>query len=193
MRIRAPWICLVAALAGGLMLLDTGLPTSSARAQEPQASPQQRLVEDVQVENNRRLRDEDILYHVQTRKGDVYNPEQVRRDLQALLNLPFFDKTATNVSTQEGPKGGVIVIFTVKELPVIRDLTFKGLKSISEADVLKEFREKRVGVTKESVYDPVKINNAKRVIKELLSEHGHPNATIDANTEEVSQTSVALT
>ncbi|TMK23614.1 MAG: outer membrane protein assembly factor BamA, partial [Actinobacteria bacterium] len=193
MRIRAPWICLVAALAGGLMLLDTGLPTSSARAQEPQASPQQRLVEDVQVENNRRLRDEDILYHVQTRKGDVYNPEQVRRDLQALLNLPFFDKTATNVSTQEGPKGGVIVIFTVKELPVIRDLTFKGLKSISEADVLKEFREKQVGVSKEATFDPVKVNNAVRVIKELLAEHGHPNGTVTPNSEEISQTSVALT
>jgi outer membrane protein insertion porin family len=67
------------------------------------------------------------------------------------------------------------------------------LKSVGEADVLKAFREQRVGVTKESVYDPVKINNAKRVLKELLSEHGHPNAVVNANTEEVSQTSVALT
>src|SRR5438270_4264404 len=79
MRIRAPWICLVAVLVGCLMLLDMTLPTLSVRAQEPQASPQQqnKIVEDVQVEGNRRLRQEDVLYHVQTRKGDVYNPEQV--------------------------------------------------------------------------------------------------------------------
>ncbi|PYS84502.1 MAG: outer membrane protein assembly factor BamA [Acidobacteria bacterium] len=192
MRIRAPWICLVAALTGCLMLMAS--PTLSARAQEPQAaSPQQKLVEDVQVDGNHRQRDEDVLYHVQTRKGDVYNEEQVKRDLQALLNLPFFDKTATNVSTTTGPLGGVIVIFHVKELPVIRDLTFKGLKSISEADVLKAFREKSVGVSKEATFDPVKVNNAKRVINELLSEHGHPNATIDVNSEEISQTSVAVT
>src|ERR687887_262069 len=193
MRIRAPWVHFVAAFLGCLMLLDMALPLRSARAQEPQASGQQRQVEQVQVEGNRRLRDEDILYHVQTREGDVYNPEQVRRDLQALLNLPFFDKTATSVSVADGPKGGVIVRFTVKELPVIRDLTFKGLHSITEADVLKAFREKSVGVSKEATFDPVKVNNGVRVIKELLAEHGHPNATVTPDSEEISQTSVALT
>src|SRR5437763_9459864 len=112
MRIRAPWLCLVAALLGCLMLLDMALPTLSARAQEPQASSQQqRLVERVDVEGNRRLRDEDIIYHIQTRAGDPYNPAQVQRDLQALLNLPFFDKTETRVATQPGEKGGVVVIF----------------------------------------------------------------------------------
>src|SRR5437868_288207 len=184
MRIRAPWIYLLAALAGVLMLLDVALPLRSVRAQEPQASAQQRLVEEVQVEGNRRLRDEDILYHIQTRPGDVYNPAQVQRDYQALLNLPFFDKTETRVATQPGEKGGVVVIFYVKELPVIRDLTFKGLHSVAEADVLKAFREQRVGVSKEATYDPVKVNNAKRVIKELLAEHGHPNATVEVNEEE---------
>jgi len=194
MRIRAPWLCPVAALLGCLMLLDAALPTVGARAQEPQtSSQQQRLVERVDVEGNRRLRDEDIVYHIQTRAGDVYNAAQVQRDLQALLNLPFFDKTETRVATQEGTKGGVVVIFYVKALPVIRDLTFKGLKSVGEADVLKAFREQRVGVSKESTFDPVKVNNARRVIKELLSEHGHPNATVDANSEEISQTSIALT
>jgi outer membrane protein insertion porin family len=177
------------------MLLDAALLPLSASAQEPQASSsQQKLVEDVQVEHNIRLRDEDILYHIQTRAGDPYNPAQVQRDLQALLNLPFFDKTETRVSIVDpGPRGGVVVVFDVKELPVIRDLTFKGLKSVGEADVLKEFREQRVGVSKESTYDPVKINNAKRVIKELLAQHGHPNATIDVDEEEVSQTSRAIT
>jgi outer membrane protein insertion porin family len=194
MRIRSPWLCLVAAFLGCLMLLNAALLPVAASAQEPQSSSQQRLVEEVQIEGNRRLRDDDVLYHIQTRKGDVYNPAQVQRDLQALLNLPFFDKTETRVTIIDpGPLGGVVVRFEVKELPVIRDLQFKGLKSVGEADVLKAFREQRVGVTKESVYDPVKINNAKRVLKELLSEHGHPNAVINANTEEVSQTSVALT
>src|SRR4051812_33711307 len=144
MRIRSPWLCLVAAFLGCLLLLDAALLPLTASAQEPQASSsqQQKLVEEVQIEGNRRLRDEDVLYHIQTRSGDVYNPAQVQRDLQALLNLSFFDKTATSVSVIDpGPRGGVVVRFTVKELPVIRDLQFKGLKSVGEADVLKSFRE----------------------------------------------------
>ena len=196
MRIRAPRIYLAAALVGCLTLLSTAHALfEPARAQEPApaAAPQRVLVEDVQVEGNRRLRDEDVLYHVQTRKGDAFNEAQIQRDLQALLNLPFFDKTETRVAFADGPLGGKVVIFYVKELPVIRELTFKGLSSVGEADLLKEFRERRVGVTKETTYDPVKVKNAERVIKELLSQHGHPNATIESQVEEVSQTSVALT
>ena len=194
MRIRAPWLCVVAALVGGLMLLEMALPFAAARARGQQpASPQQRLVEDVLVEGNRRLPDEAILYHIQTRAGDVFNEAQIRRDLQALLNLPFFNKTETRVSTEQGPRGGVIVIFNVEELPVIRDLTFKGLGSVGEADLLKEFREQRVGVSKETTYDPVKVKSAERVIRELLAQRGHPNAAIQVDVEEVSATSVALT
>src|SRR5215207_9249662 len=197
MRIRAPWISLVAACVACLMLLELALPAVSAGAQEPApatpAQAQRVLVESVEVEGNRRLRDEDILYHIQTRPGDAYNEAQIQRDYQALLNLPFFDKTKVRVSTTDGPRGGKVVIFDVVELPVIRELTFKGLKSVGEADVLKEFREQRVGIAREQTFDPVKVNNARRVIKELLAQSGHPNAVVTPETEEVSATSIALT
>ena len=91
--------------------------------------------------------------------------------------------------TEDGARGGVNVIFEVKELPIIRDLQFDGLKSVPESDVLKAFRERRVGVSKESIYDPVKVRNAMRVMKELLSARGHPNATVEERRDEVSATS----
>jgi outer membrane protein insertion porin family len=165
-------------------------PQAPAGEQTPAA---QQLVEDVDVTGNRRQRREDILYYVQTRPGDAYNQQQAERDLIAILSTNLFDKTDSRVTTQVGPRGGVIVIFSVKELPVIRDIQFKGLKSVQESDVLKAFREGRVGVSKESIYDPVKVKNATRVIKELLAARGHPNATIEIKDEEVSQTSIAVT
>ena len=161
--------------------------------QPVQAQQTQRIVESVDVTGNRRLRKDDILYWVQTRPGDPYNVEQVERDYQAILALGFFDKTATRVLTEPGPRGGVNIIFEVRELPVIRDLIFEGLSSVAESDVLKAFRERRVGVSKESIYDPVKARNAMRVIKELLSAAGHPNATVEERSEEVSATSRAIT
>src|SRR5437867_4984042 len=157
------------------------------------AQQKQRLVESVDITGNRRLRKDDLLYYVQTRPGDPFNEQQVQRDLQTILNLGFFDKTATRVLTEEGARGGVNVIFEVRELPIIRDLQFEGLKSVPESDVLKAFREKRVGVSKESIYDPVKARNAIRVLKELLAARGHPNATIEERRDEVSATSIAIT
>src|SRR5207302_672160 len=66
-------------------------------------------------------------------------------------------------------------------------------KSVSESDVLKTFREKRVGVSKEAIQDPVKVRNATRVLKEMLAAKGHPNATVKAAIERVSATSNAIT
>ncbi|MFL6211995.1 MAG: outer membrane protein assembly factor BamA [Pyrinomonadaceae bacterium] len=195
MLTRAPFrrLLLAAAVAGHLALLAF-VGVSAARAQEPaQPAAAQKLVESVLIQGNRRNRQEDLLYYVQTRPGDPYNPAQVERDYQALLALGFFSKTESRVLTAEGPRGGVEVIFEVKELPIIRDLQFEGLHSLTESEVLKAFREKRIGVQKENILDPVKVNNAKRLIKELMAAKGHPNATVETNIESVSAGSSALT
>ena len=156
-------------------------------------SVSQQVVESVDIQGNRRLRDDDLLYYIKTRPGDVYDPAALERDLKELLSLNFFDKTATRVLTEDGIRGGVNVIFEVRELPIIRDLIFKGTSTISESDILKEFREKRVGISKESVFDPVKARAATRVLREMLAAKGYPNAKIDVLEEEVSATSVGLT
>jgi outer membrane protein insertion porin family len=155
--------------------------------------PQQRIVEDVDIQGNRRLRKDDVLHYVQTRPGDVYNPAQVERDLQAINALGFFDKVESRVTAEPGPRGGVLVTFWVKELPILRDIIFAGLSSVPESDVLKAFREQRVGISKEAIYDPVKARNAIRVLKQLLAAKGHPNAVITEEKEQISATSVAIT
>jgi outer membrane protein insertion porin family len=153
----------------------------------------QQVVESVDIQGNRRLRDEDLLYYIKTRPGDTYDPAALERDLKELLSLNFFDKTATRVLTEPGVRGGVNVIFEVRELPIIRDLQFKGAKAIQESDILKEFREKRVGISKESVYDPVKARNGTRILREMLASKGFPNAKVTIQEDEVSATSIAVT
>src|SRR6476660_108885 len=98
---------------------------------------QQQVIESVDIQGNRRLRDEDLMYYIKTRTGDVYDPAALERDLKELLSLNFFDKTETRVLTEPGVRGGVNVIFEVKELPIIRDLQFQGMKAVQESDVLK--------------------------------------------------------
>jgi outer membrane protein insertion porin family len=170
-----------------------GISVMLAASPSAHAQNQQRLVELVDIEGNRRNSDENLLYWVQTKVGDVFNPEQAQRDLQALLALGFFDKSDARVEVEEGSRGGVNVIFHVVELPIIRDIQFEGLHSVPESDVLKTFRERRIGVSKEAIRDPVKLTNATRVIKELLAGRGHPNATVTYREDEVSQTSTAVT
>lgn len=184
--------------AFGLVLL--GLAISAAlvlaiadRNANAALAASQQIVETVDIQGNRRLRDDDLLYYIKTRAGDTYDPAALERDLKELLSLNFFDKSATRVLTTEGVRGGVNVIFEVRELPIVRDLVFTGLKAVPESDVLKAFREQRVGISKEAVYDPVKARNATRVIRELLATGGYPNAVVTIKEEEISATSVAVT
>lgn len=160
-------------------------PKSSALAQ-------QQLVESVDIQGNRRLKDDDLLYYIKTRPGDPFSQAQLERDLRELLSLNFFDKVRTRVLTEQGVRGGVNVIFEVVELPIIRDLQFEGLKAVPESEVLKAFREQRVGISKEAIYNPVNAEKGKRVIRELLAGKGYPNASVNVREEEVSATSTAI-
>jgi len=166
--------------------------TSGANNSVSAVLVQQRIVESVDIQGNRRLRDDDLLYYIKTRQGDIYDPAALERDLKELLSLNFFDKTATRVLTEDGPRGGVNVIFEVREWPIIRDLQFKGTSAIAESDILKEFREKRIGISKEAVYDPVKARGGTRVLREMLAAKGYPNAKVSIQEDEVSATSIAL-
>jgi outer membrane protein insertion porin family len=181
-------------------LIVASVPSGNVvRAQEAPTTPppvqqsQQRIVESVDIQGNRRLRDEDLLYYITTRENEPFNPRQAEADLQTLLSLNFFERTSARVFTQEGTRGGVIVIFEVTELPIIRSLLFEGLRAVTEADVLRAFRENRIGVSQEAVFDPVKARNATRLIRELLAARGFPNATVEFRREEVSATSIVLT
>lgn len=181
---------------GLLVLAGTGAASgakSNADAVFTSKTTQQQIVETVDIQGNRRLRDDDLLYYVKTRPGDVYNATALEEDLRQLLSLNFFDKTATRVLTTEGVRGGVNVIFEVREWPIIRDLQFVGAKAVPESDILKAFREQRAGISKEEIYDPVKARAATRILRELLATAGYPNAKITIEEEEVSATSIALT
>lgn len=185
------YVVLVSAILAFPAIANT--KSSAKKDIAPAAAKSQQIVESVDIQGNRRLRDDDLLYFTKVRAGDVYDPAALERDLQELLSLNFFDKVKTRVLVEDGIRGGVNVIFEVVELPIIRDLQFKGAKALTEADILKEFREKRVGVSKEAIYDPVKAQGAKRILREMLASKGFPNAKVELEEEAVSATSVAIT
>ena len=179
-----------------ILVISVGLTLAGNNSSKKKSGAKksvQQLVEDVDIQGNRRLKDRDLLYYIRTRQGDTFSKTQVERDLKELLSFNWFDKTQSRVFTEPGVRGGVKVIFEVKELPIIRDLQFEGAKAIQESDILKAFREKRVGISKEAIFDPVKTRVAKRILREMLASKGYPNAKVEVKDEIISATSVGVT
>jgi outer membrane protein insertion porin family len=191
-KLRAFGLVLISLALTAVTLQANGDERSNAATSNEASPGQQQIVESVDIQGNRRLRDDDLIYYIKTRPGDVYDPVALERDLQELLSLNFFDKSATRVLTTDGIRGGINVIFEVREWPIIRDLQFKGMKAVPESDILKAFREQRVRISKEEIYDPVKARGAVRILREMLASKGYPNAKVEIREEEVSATSIAI-
>ena len=120
-----------------------------------------------------------------SRPGDPYSAEALHRDFQALWNTQFFEDIRLEVEDDPGNPNGKIVVFHVTERPIIRRIEYKGNKSISESDILDAFKDKKVGLSVESQFDPTKIKRAEVVLKSLLAAHGHQFATVKPTFERI--------
>jgi outer membrane protein insertion porin family len=162
-------------------------PAGSAQQNEGQP-----FVERIDFEGNRRIRRDTLQARIFTRAGDPYNEETLRRDFQALWNTQFFEDVKLEVQDSSDKPNGKIVIFIVKERPAIRRIRYEGIHSISESDILDRFKEKKVGLTVESPFDPTRIKKAEVVLKELLGEHGRQFATVTPQYERIASSNAVI-
>jgi outer membrane protein insertion porin family len=166
------------------------VPSNLDAADGPQGEAQP-FIERIDFIGNRRIRRDTLQARIFSRAGDAYNEETLRRDFQALWNTQFFEDVQLRVEDGEKPNGKVI-IFDVKERPVIRRIRYDGIHSISESDILDRFKEKKVGLTVESQFDPTRIKKAEVVLKELLGEHGRQFATVTPQYEKIASSNAVI-
>ena len=154
------------------------------------AIAQQDLIVGITVHGNRRIPAETVKSRIFTRIGDVYDLAAIERDFNSLWNTAYFEDI--RFEREQTAKGWVLHIY-VKERPTIREINYTGLSSVSTSDVLDRFKERKVGLSVESQYDPTKIKKAEVTLKELLAEHGRQFATIRSEIRPIPPAAVALT
>jgi len=161
--------------------------TASASPQQESNQPQY-IITRIDFLGTRRIQRDTLRARIFSHQGDPYNVETLRRDFQALWNTQFFEDVRLEVEDDPEHPNGKIVIFRVTERPIIRRIEYKGNKSITESDILDAYKDKKVGLTVESQFDPTKIKRAEVVLKELLAEHGRQFATVKPTYERIPAT-----
>jgi len=131
------------------------------------------------------MRSDTLKARIFSREGDPYRNETLRRDFEALWNTHFFEDIKLLVEDSPDGANRKIIVFQVKERPVIRRIRYEGIHSISESDILDRFKERKVGLTVESQFDPTKIKKAEVAIRELLGEHGRQFAKVTPQYERI--------
>ncbi len=151
---------------------------------------QSNVIEAIEIHGNRRIPADTIRARMFTRPGEIYDQQALERDFNSLWNTGYFDDL--RIEREASPKGWIIHVY-VKEKPTIREIKYVGLSSVSQSDVLDKFKERKVGLTQESQYDPTKVKKAEVVIKDLLAAHGRQFATVRSEVHPIPPASVSLT
>jgi len=160
--------------------------------QEPPQQPAGTIVDRIIFIGNRRVRSDTLKARIFSRDGDPYNEETLRRDFQALWNTQFFEDVKLRVEDSPDGPNHKNVIFEVKERPVIRRIRYDNIHSVSESDILDRFKERKVGLTVESQFDPTRIKKAEVVLKELLGEHGRQFAKVTPQYERIASSNAVI-
>ncbi len=154
------------------------VPQQQPAAAAPVAPAEVPTIERIEFQGNRRIRSETLRARIFSRPGDPVNDEALRRDFHALWNTQYFEDIRLEVEDSADKPNQKIVIFYLTERPIIRRIEYKGNKSVSESDILDRFKDRKVGLSIESQFDPTRIKKAEVVLKELLAEHGHQYASV---------------
>ena len=108
----------------------------------------------------------------------------------ALWNTGRFDDI--RLETEPG-RTGLIVRFVLTERRVVRSIQYEGMKSITISEILDRFKERKVGLSVESQYDPNRVQRAVIVLKEYLAERGRQYAEVEPEIRQIPPSSLAIT
>ena len=190
-------LCLLAVAVVCLVPIARALPVPPRQAQQaprpaaPEGTP---TIARIDFEGNRRIRRETLIARIFSRVGDPVNEEALRRDFHALWNTQFFEDIRLEIQDSPGDPNQKIIVFYVTERPTVRRIVYKGNKSVSESDILDRFKDRKVGLSIESQFDPTRIKKAEVVLKDLLAEHGRQFAVVKPTYERLPGTNaVTLT
>src|SRR5215469_4691218 len=164
-------------------------PNPQVQTVSPDRPPED-IIEAIDFRGVRRVPQDTLRAMIFTKQGDPYNEESLHRDFMALWNTNRFDDI--HMEREAGTRGWIIR-FVLVERRIVRSIKYDGLKSLQQSEVLDRFKERKVGLSVESQYDPNKVQRARNVLLDYLAERGRQFATVDPQITQVPPSSLEIT
>ncbi len=114
-------------------------PPSSAQTEPSFRSPVKEVkIADIRLEGNKTIDKSLVLNNLLVKKGEEYLPPVLRQKVQgslaALHKLGFFSEIKVDIDYPDSLEG-VVLIFSVTELPTLARADFKGNKKLKKDDI----------------------------------------------------------
>jgi outer membrane protein assembly factor BamA len=144
-------------------------------------------IKQIEVIGNRTIGYNQVKDILKSKVGDVYNEQYAQDDFKKLLTLGCIDESGSKMEIEK-VNDEIHVVFYLFDGQQIKDVRFKGLKSIAVSAIKDKMAEEHIMVIPKVCYDPVEIKRAEAMIKSSLAEVGKGKAKIDVEIETISAT-----
>ena len=143
----------------------------------------EKLVE-IRIQGNRRIESAAILNVIKTHTGDTLSDDTTDSDIRAIYKLGHFQNVQ---ALKEESDKGVVLVYSVLEKPIIRDITFEGNKEI-KTDKLKEALEIHLN----SVFSSKDLDKSIAKIKKLYGNEGYYLAEVQSEIKKTSTSDLTV-
>ncbi len=143
-------------------------------------------IAEISIRGNRRIEASVIQNAITLKVGDTLYSDKTDTDLRAIHKLGHFQEVL--VSTEESAKGTVL-IYTVQEKPVIRDIRFEGNKELSSEKLTKDGLELR----RDTIFSIRDLNKSVEKLRKMYLDEGYYLVEITPRTRMRSPSEVSVT
>lgn len=161
-----------------LFICATFSPIAFAQAKEIQIN----LIE---VKGNDKIDRKTILSRLSLQEGDFFSPERVKKNVDRIYRMGFFDRVDVE---SEGLEGGIALFFIVHEKPFLIDVVYEGNENIDQ-EQLKE----KVPIRTDAFIDAETIRSYVEKMKAVYESEAYYNATVIPVTQVLANNQAVLT
>jgi outer membrane protein insertion porin family len=136
---------------------------------------------------------------ISSQAGAPLNARRIEADVRTLARLGWFEtiQVEERISTTPAPEllrnfENVSIIFCLKELPFISNVTFSGSRLLSQNQIEKLLDEKKLAPRRGRPADPTALQRIAFVIRSALNELGHPDASVQIERHETPKATVSI-
>ena len=140
---------------------------------------------EVQIHGNRRIESAAILNVVKFKAGDTLYTDKTDVDIREIYKLGYFQDVQALVEQSEK---GTILIYSVLEKPIVRDIKFEGNKELT-TDKLKEVLEFR----QNAIFSQKDLAKSISKMKKLYGDDGYYLAEINPQIDKTTATDLTVT
>jgi outer membrane protein insertion porin family len=138
----------------------------------------------IEVRGIQTLSQETLLYYLGIKPGDRLDPAELNRNLKRLWDRGLVDDIEIEaVPAEEAP--GVRLVVTVAERPVLRSISYEGLKRISKTDLLDKLATQRIRVREGEPLSLGELARIESIIEQMYAEKGYRFAQARYSVEDV--------